>query len=106
MARCPHGTDHNLRCTNSNEPGQEGSRYGNHHTPKAKTNKVKEYEFSPNWLTGQMGTRSITVSRYSGNTTSYQFDSTNTINHGSVDVDCDDDELWERAKALVDSHFI
>jgi len=25
--RCPHATDHNLQCTNSNEPGQEGSRY-------------------------------------------------------------------------------
>ena len=25
--RCPHGTDHNLECTNSNQPGQPGSRY-------------------------------------------------------------------------------
>lgn len=25
--RCPHSTDHNLPCTNSNEPGQKGSRY-------------------------------------------------------------------------------
>lgn len=25
--RCPHSTDHNLQCTNSNEPGQQGSRY-------------------------------------------------------------------------------
>lgn len=25
--RCPHGTDHRLDCTNSNEPGQPGSRY-------------------------------------------------------------------------------
>lgn len=25
--RCPHATDHNLECTNSNEPGQKGSRY-------------------------------------------------------------------------------
>lgn len=25
--RCPHSTDHNLECTNSNEPGQAGSRY-------------------------------------------------------------------------------
>ena len=25
--RCPHATDHNLPCTNSNEPGQPGSRY-------------------------------------------------------------------------------
>ena len=25
--RCPHGTDHNLACTGSNEPGQPGSRY-------------------------------------------------------------------------------
>ena len=25
--RCPHATDHNLACTNSNEPGQPGSRY-------------------------------------------------------------------------------
>lgn len=25
--RCPHATDHNLECTNSNEPGQPGSRY-------------------------------------------------------------------------------
>lgn len=25
--RCPHATDHNLECTNSNEPGQQGSRY-------------------------------------------------------------------------------
>lgn len=25
--RCPHATDHNLECTNSNAPGQKGSRY-------------------------------------------------------------------------------
>jgi hypothetical protein len=25
--RCPHSTDHNLDCTNSNDPGQPGSRY-------------------------------------------------------------------------------
>lgn len=25
--RCPRGTDHTLVCTNSNEPGQAGSRY-------------------------------------------------------------------------------
>ena len=25
--RCPHATDHKLACTNSNEPGQPGSRY-------------------------------------------------------------------------------
>lgn len=25
--RCPHATDHNLACTDSNEPGQTGSRY-------------------------------------------------------------------------------
>ena len=25
--RCPHATDHNLTCTNSNQPGQPGSRY-------------------------------------------------------------------------------
>lgn len=25
--RCPHSTDHNNPCTNSNEAGQEGSRY-------------------------------------------------------------------------------
>lgn len=26
--RCPHATDHRLACTNSNERGQMGSRYG------------------------------------------------------------------------------
>lgn len=26
--RCPHGTDHRNACTDSNEPGQVGSRYG------------------------------------------------------------------------------
>lgn len=26
--RCPKATDHRLDCTNSNEPGQVGSRYG------------------------------------------------------------------------------
>ena len=25
--RCPRATDHNLECTESNESGQEGSRY-------------------------------------------------------------------------------
>ena len=25
--RCPHATDHNFECTNSNESGQTGSRY-------------------------------------------------------------------------------
>lgn len=27
--RCPHSTDHRLVCTDSNEPGQPGSRYSN-----------------------------------------------------------------------------
>jgi hypothetical protein len=26
--RCPRATDHRYSCTNSNEPGQPGSRYG------------------------------------------------------------------------------
>jgi len=26
--RCPHATDHRLKCTNSNESGQPGSVYG------------------------------------------------------------------------------
>jgi hypothetical protein len=25
--RCPHATDHEFKCTGSNEPGQKGSRY-------------------------------------------------------------------------------
>jgi hypothetical protein len=25
--RCPKATDHSLKCTNSNEPGQKGSHY-------------------------------------------------------------------------------
>jgi ribosomal protein L40E len=25
--RCPHATNHRLKCTNSNEPGQKGSNY-------------------------------------------------------------------------------
>lgn len=25
--RCPHSTNHEYECTNSNEPGQPGSRY-------------------------------------------------------------------------------
>ena len=25
--RCPHATNHEYECTNSNEPGQKGSRY-------------------------------------------------------------------------------
>ena len=25
--RCPHASDHDLECTNSNEPGQHGSAY-------------------------------------------------------------------------------
>lgn len=25
--RCPHATNHRLKCTDSNEPGQPGSRY-------------------------------------------------------------------------------
>ena len=25
--RCPHATNHTLDCTNSNDTGQEGSRY-------------------------------------------------------------------------------
>jgi len=28
--RCPKATDHNLECTNSNEPGQKGSSWGNY----------------------------------------------------------------------------
>lgn len=30
--RCPKATDHNLECTNSNEPNQEGSRYNTNWT--------------------------------------------------------------------------
>ena len=26
--RCPHATDHRLGCSDSNDPGQDGSRYG------------------------------------------------------------------------------
>ena len=26
--RCPHASDHRIKCTNSNEPGQPGSVYG------------------------------------------------------------------------------
>lgn len=26
--RCPHATDHELACTESNDPGQLGSQYG------------------------------------------------------------------------------
>lgn len=34
--RCPHATDHRLACTNSNEPGQQGSFYqGNPRTTTA-----------------------------------------------------------------------
>lgn len=28
--RCPKATDHNLACTNSNEPGQKGSTWENY----------------------------------------------------------------------------
>jgi len=28
--RCPHASDHRLDCTNSNEPGQQGSIYVDH----------------------------------------------------------------------------
>ncbi len=31
--RCPHATDHTLECTNSNAPGQKGSKWENHKTP-------------------------------------------------------------------------
>jgi hypothetical protein len=31
--RCPHATDHNLECTNSNAPGQKGSKWENIKTP-------------------------------------------------------------------------
>jgi len=27
--RCPHASDHRLKCTESNEPGQPGSMYSN-----------------------------------------------------------------------------
>lgn len=36
--RCPRATDHNLPCTNSNEPGQPGSRY----TPTEKPMSLKD----------------------------------------------------------------
>jgi hypothetical protein len=36
--RCPHATDHDLACTNSNEPGQPGSSYG---TPIAPADEQK-----------------------------------------------------------------
>jgi DNA-directed RNA polymerase subunit RPC12/RpoP len=28
--RCPKATDHNLKCTSSNEPGQKGSSWENY----------------------------------------------------------------------------
>lgn len=31
--RCPKGTDHELECTNSNEPGQKGSSWENYPLP-------------------------------------------------------------------------
>lgn len=56
--RCPHATNHNNPCTNSNEPGQPGSRYSNNFyqpdnifdIPAIENNtdygalKIKEYE--------------------------------------------------------------
>lgn len=35
--RCPKATDHELPCTNSNEPGQAGSIYGGMHVEGADT---------------------------------------------------------------------
>ena len=32
--RCPHASDHNLKCTNSNEPNQEGSIYNTSPQPE------------------------------------------------------------------------
>ena len=31
--RCPHATDHEYDCTNSNEPGQKGSYYSDGYEP-------------------------------------------------------------------------
>jgi hypothetical protein len=36
--RCPHASDHRLKCTESNEPGQPGSTYSNY-------NFKTEYDF-------------------------------------------------------------
>jgi hypothetical protein len=36
--RCPHASDHRLKCTESNEPGQPGSMYSNY-------NFKTEYDF-------------------------------------------------------------
>lgn len=37
--RCPKATDHRLACTNSNEPGQAGSRYQTPHFQSATTKR-------------------------------------------------------------------
>ena len=47
--RCPHATNHNNACTNSNEPGQPGSRYTNNFyidtdVPDYGALKIKPYE--------------------------------------------------------------
>lgn len=36
--RCPHASDHRLKCTESNDPGQPGSMYSNY-------NFKTEYDF-------------------------------------------------------------
>ncbi|QEH81153.1 hypothetical protein EIK56_24945 [Sphingomonas sp. C8-2] len=38
--RCPHATDHRFACTNSNEPGQAGSRYAHPPTPSPVTDET------------------------------------------------------------------
>lgn len=38
--RCPHATDHDFECTNSNEPGQPGSIYAQ--TPNPTTKNMSE----------------------------------------------------------------
>jgi hypothetical protein len=46
--RCPKATDHNNACTNSNEPGQPGSRYSTEYiTPTGSLKIGGEYHYDP-----------------------------------------------------------
>jgi hypothetical protein len=57
-----------------------------------------KYDFHPNSLTGPVGDgEQITVHRYTGIVSLVL--RTGIVNHiGRVEIDCDDDELWERAR--------
>lgn len=62
--RCPHASDHNYKCTNSNEPNQFGSVYCEHPKQVEEIEAENKYHFAREILFTLKSNQSITETAY------------------------------------------